>query len=180
MYFPANNIWTSVYETWYKMFCVVAVNIMFLHLLQFYDSLYSHYQRTFHATSEPEVVRSTSNTMAVIFISYHNVGHRGFRARYTSDELSRMYSWTCFPNQNRVLSNVSVIVQLHVWYCLYDWWNFSMYVVFFTLKLTEQIGMDLYLESTQFKYRREYQLSWLRFRVTFRSQTREFPKRYLN
>jgi hypothetical protein len=67
-----------------------SVIIMFLHLFQFYDGLYSLYLRTFHASNEPEVVRSTSNTMAVIFISYHNVGHRGFRARYTSDEASRM------------------------------------------------------------------------------------------
>ncbi|GFG35967.1 hypothetical protein Cfor_02931, partial [Coptotermes formosanus] len=59
------------------------------HRLIFYDGpKYSLYLRTFHATNEPEVVRSTSNRMLVIFISYHNVGHRGFRARYTSDEPS--------------------------------------------------------------------------------------------
>jgi hypothetical protein len=72
------------------MFCVVVVNVMFIYLFQFYDGLYSLYLRTFYASSEPEVVRSTSNSMAVVFISYHNVGHRGFRARYTSDEVSRM------------------------------------------------------------------------------------------
>ena len=62
---------------------------MFIHLFQFYDGpRYSLFIRTFYASNEPEVVRSTSNRMSVLFISYHNVGHRGFRARYTSDELS--------------------------------------------------------------------------------------------
>jgi len=59
-------------------------------MFQFYDGpKYYLYLRTFYASSEPEVVRSTSNRMSVIFVSYHNVGHRGFKARYSSDEPSR-------------------------------------------------------------------------------------------
>ncbi|XP_069688891.1 cubilin [Periplaneta americana] len=41
-----------------------------------------------YATNTPEIVRSTGNTMRVMFVSYHNAGHRGFKARYTSDEPS--------------------------------------------------------------------------------------------
>jgi len=63
---------------------------MFIHLFQFYDGRsYALYIKAFYASSVPEVVRSTSNRMTVLFVSYHNVGHRGFRARYTSDEPSR-------------------------------------------------------------------------------------------
>jgi hypothetical protein len=35
-------------------------------------------------------------------------------------------------------------------------------------------------QSTQFKYRQEHQLSWLRFHLAFRSQSRQIPKWYLN
>jgi hypothetical protein len=71
------------------VFCVVVVNEMLVHLLQFFDGLkYSLYLRTFYASSIPEIVRSTSNHMLIIFVSFNNVGHRGFRARYTSDEIS--------------------------------------------------------------------------------------------
>jgi hypothetical protein len=75
----------------YEVLSVLCNSIVMLVLLfQFYDGpKYSLYLRTFHASSEPQVMRSTSNRMVVIFMSYHNVGHRGFRARYTSDEPSR-------------------------------------------------------------------------------------------
>jgi len=63
---------------------------MFIHLFQFYDGpMYILNIKVFYASSVPEVVKSTSNRMTVFFVSYHNVGHRGFRARYTSDEPSR-------------------------------------------------------------------------------------------
>jgi hypothetical protein len=66
---------------------------MLVYLLQFYDGpKYALHLKTFNAQSTPEIVRSTSNHMHVIFVSHHNVGHRGFKARYTSDELSRKYS----------------------------------------------------------------------------------------
>jgi len=63
---------------------------MFIHLFQFYDGQSNIlFIKVLYASSAPEVVRSTSNRMTVYFVSYHNVGHRGFRARYTSDEPSR-------------------------------------------------------------------------------------------
>lgn len=63
---------------------------MFIHLFQFYDgAAYVLLIKSLYASSVPEVVKSTSNRMAVLFVSHHNVGHRGFRARYTSDEPSR-------------------------------------------------------------------------------------------
>jgi len=63
---------------------------MLIHLFQFYDGpSYTLYITAFYASSVPEVVRSTSNRMTVFYVAHHNVGHRGFRARYTSDETSR-------------------------------------------------------------------------------------------
>ncbi|KAJ9586382.1 hypothetical protein L9F63_019963, partial [Diploptera punctata] len=57
------------------------------HRLLFFSSLYFPYViKVLYPRDTPEIITSSGNKMRVLLFSYHNVGHRGFKARFSSDE----------------------------------------------------------------------------------------------